>query len=287
MTTCTFRSVVDLVAEKLKWEAYSADWLSAVELAKIAGAIGEVIDQAWRWAFWPDAMATEQRTVLTDATTGEFYVPKTAAAWDSGTTYGADAVAERYGLYYESQAAANLNHDPATDDGTWWVAVAQTPIGTLLIKGVTTNHPRASEYPYHWPFAPQGDRIIFTDPHTPETVWMQFRKTVPAFSGVEWDESIGTYAVGDVRFYKATGECYRCVRAPAAGVLPTDTDYWLKVDFPAVLKKGVACLAAASLASADETQAERLDGEGIRALADAADFEMGQQGQVHSATWES
>lgn len=52
----------------------------------------------------------------------------TYAAWDSGATYAADdvvLVAATHRLYRSVQGA-NTNHNPTTDDGTWWLDIAPT-----------------------------------------------------------------------------------------------------------------------------------------------------------------
>jgi hypothetical protein len=103
-------------------------------------------------------------------------------------------------------------------------------------------------------------------------------------SGTTWDESIGTYEVGGVVFYPVTGECYECVRPPAMGTLPTDGDYWKKIDFPVWLLGPVAALAelllpdqgglvlglgATLLARQDLLGAEELNGLAVDGVVDA------------------
>lgn len=47
----------------------------------------------------------------------------TYSAWSSGTTYGLGDYAYVASTHkvYQSTQASNTNHDPTTDDGTWWV----------------------------------------------------------------------------------------------------------------------------------------------------------------------
>jgi hypothetical protein len=49
--------------------------------------------------------------------------------WDSGTTYDAEDTVIVIGTthkVYESVQGSNLNNDPTTDDGTWWLEVSAT-----------------------------------------------------------------------------------------------------------------------------------------------------------------
>lgn len=43
------------------------------------------------------------------------------ATWNANVEYPDDAIVELNGILYTSQQAANLNHNPSTDVGTWWV----------------------------------------------------------------------------------------------------------------------------------------------------------------------
>lgn len=49
-------------------------------------------------------------------------------AWASGTTYAATnrCISTTTHRIYESVQGTNLNHDPTTDDGTWWIDVGPT-----------------------------------------------------------------------------------------------------------------------------------------------------------------
>lgn len=50
------------------------------------------------------------------------------AAWNSGTTYDADeyVISVTTHKVYMSVVGSNLNNDPTTDDGTWWLEVGAT-----------------------------------------------------------------------------------------------------------------------------------------------------------------
>lgn len=47
-------------------------------------------------------------------------------AWASGTTYAAGARAIKAHRIWESAQAGNTNHEPTTDDGTWWLDAGPT-----------------------------------------------------------------------------------------------------------------------------------------------------------------
>lgn len=68
---------------------------------------------------------------VTDAMLTSSTVPETDyTAWSSGTTYAAEAyvrvVSANYHKVFQSVQNSNQNHDPVTDDGTWWVEIGPT-----------------------------------------------------------------------------------------------------------------------------------------------------------------
>jgi hypothetical protein len=68
------------------------------------------------------------------------------AAWSGATTYAQDArviLASTHRIYLSTQAG-NLNHDPATDDGTWWLDVGPTNRWAMLDAVVGTVTAQAS-----------------------------------------------------------------------------------------------------------------------------------------------
>lgn len=69
--------------------------------------------------------------VVTDSTLDSSNVAETDhSAWNSGTTYNANdyviVTTPNVHTIYKSVQGSNLNHDPATDDGTWWTAQGAT-----------------------------------------------------------------------------------------------------------------------------------------------------------------
>lgn len=66
---------------------------------------------------------------IADANLVSSSVPETDyTAWASGTTYsiGQKCISTTTHRIYESTQNTNLNHDPTTDDGTWWLDIAPT-----------------------------------------------------------------------------------------------------------------------------------------------------------------
>jgi hypothetical protein len=68
------------------------------------------------------------------------------SAWNSGTTYALAArvrvVAADYHKVFESVQASNTNHNPVTDDGTWWIEVSPTNRWKMFdqsVQGQTSN----------------------------------------------------------------------------------------------------------------------------------------------------
>jgi hypothetical protein len=181
---------------------------------------------------------------------------------------------------------ASTGQDPATDDGTYWLAVDQTPIGTVLPEGITTNHPQVSQYPYHWPFVVKTDRITCTDSNTPTTVWVQFRKRTPQLEGKRWDETLA-YVAGDVRYRETVGDAYECATAGTNQDPATDTtaQYWRKIEIPAWLRGFLINGAAADgLKSPDRDDPVGLWSRAEKALMDASLAELEGQGHVMRAT---
>lgn len=66
--------------------------------------------------------------VIDDASLISSNVPESEPVWSGATTYAKGAVIRgnttpTQHTLFESQQAGNLNHAPATDDGTWWLAI--------------------------------------------------------------------------------------------------------------------------------------------------------------------
>lgn len=67
--------------------------------------------------------------VVTDTELTASNIPETDYAdWDAVTTFGLDAncISTTSHRTYQSVQTGNLNHDPTTDDGTWWLDIKAT-----------------------------------------------------------------------------------------------------------------------------------------------------------------
>jgi len=87
-----------------------------------------------------DAMLT---TNIPEPDTGE----GDPAVWSSGTTYAADdevSVASTHKIYVSVQAG-NTNHDPTTDDGTWWIEKQATNAWAMFDQSRSTQSIQADE----------------------------------------------------------------------------------------------------------------------------------------------
>lgn len=62
------------------------------------------------------------------------------SAWNSGTTYAAGdrCISTSTHRIYQSVAAGNLNHNPTTDTGSWWVDIGPTNRWAMFDKTVGT-----------------------------------------------------------------------------------------------------------------------------------------------------
>ena len=66
--------------------------------------------------------------------------------WASGTTYAlaARVISTTTHRIYESVQAGNLNHNPITDSGTWWIDVGPTSRWAMFDQTVGTVTEQAS-----------------------------------------------------------------------------------------------------------------------------------------------
>jgi hypothetical protein len=80
------------------------------------------------------APVTVSEGMLTSST-----LPETDyAAWSSGTNYAAAARVIKSHKVWESAQSSNTNHNPDTDDGTWWIQVGPTNRWAMFDGSVST-----------------------------------------------------------------------------------------------------------------------------------------------------
>jgi hypothetical protein len=79
----------------------------------------------------------------------DWLVDKTATEWAAETTFDDLDITHKGDVFYVSQQDANTGNDPATDDGTWWVAYIKpgsatfattvTPSGNVMMIAILKN----------------------------------------------------------------------------------------------------------------------------------------------------
>jgi hypothetical protein len=68
------------------------------------------------------------------------------STWNSGTTYAANDTARLASTHriYKSMQGSNLNHDPSTDDGAWWVSMGGVSKWAMFDEYVSTSSAEAA-----------------------------------------------------------------------------------------------------------------------------------------------
>lgn len=116
--SATLADMADMVPELNTWSG---------QVNTLAGEVSSAASAAAASATAADASAD---AVLAQGSTAD--------AWSSGTTYILYEVAiGSNGRAYRSVQAVNLNHDPTTDVGTWWIPLNPDPLlaALLLMSG--------------------------------------------------------------------------------------------------------------------------------------------------------
>lgn len=85
-------------------------------------------------------------SILTSSTVPEDDYP----VWSSGTTYalGDRVINTTTHKVYESVQSSNLNHNPTTDDGTWWLTVSATNRWKAFDQKITDQVSQANSVEY-------------------------------------------------------------------------------------------------------------------------------------------
>jgi hypothetical protein len=88
---------------------------------------------------------------ITDSNLTSSTVPENDySAWSSVTTYalGDNVISTTTHKIYESAQGSNLNNDPTTDDGTWWIEVSATNRWKAFDQKVTDQVTQATSLQY-------------------------------------------------------------------------------------------------------------------------------------------
>lgn len=162
---------------------------------------------------------------------------------------------------------------------------SKTPIGETM--GVYKQHPFESSSPHPIDFVPSANGLQLK-PTPPDDVYVYFRSRPVTFDATVWTATENT-AVGDIRYYADTGECYLCLIASAHKNPVTQTTYWEKIDFPYILSSYVRMAAYADYLRADGQMEKAMavygapdnprPGTAHSALLNAVDIAQSQQAQ--------
>ncbi|MFA5401277.1 MAG: hypothetical protein WC359_12590 [Dehalococcoidia bacterium] len=242
MKTCTIKSVYEAIVRMRGIDPLTASY-SAAQMAQIAEYINERMIAAWQRTFWPEIMLAEQREYR--------------AAWDVTLNYATgDEVyfetSEGDDKYYVSLQDGNVGQDPETETN-WWEEVGEKFLRTIdfqqegeseigavdLGSCVFEKDPRIyRKAGLVTDVALYGDALLVNADEAPARPWIWFRPPVPEYSLTEWDAGTA-YAIGDLCYYATSGESYKALQVNSNRNPYTETDYWVKVDFPAFLKTAI------------------------------------------------
>ena len=89
-------------------------------------------------------MLVVRPVTITDDILVSSSVPESEAVWSSGATYGANAIVRGHTdatahRLFESQQAGNLNHNPTTDTGAWWVEIGPSNRWAMFDTTISTQ----------------------------------------------------------------------------------------------------------------------------------------------------
>lgn len=157
---------------------------------------------------------------------------------DRMTEYINKAVRYGYALFEWPELVYD---DAATMDSSGLIAMDAT---WDVIWRVFCQDPAIWEEPgeYVWKQRTTGLQV-FNAPNG--NAWVRNTKRPPLFDSTPW-RADDANAIGDVRYYSVTGECYIAI-AISTGVVPTDATKWTKLDMPAILSEAVKQGAAMSI----------------------------------------
>lgn len=205
--------------------------VTAEQRFQLIELVNEALRDAWQLIPWWQTSRLEQRQFR--------------KSWSSIVSY--DYQEEVYydvdGKYYRTIDSPILAFPPT--DTLYWEEVTNldcyillepdenfpnaTEIGTLV--DVFDADPRlsASSRGSRLIYELRNDRVQFRPDIATPLVWLDFQAAAPVLDGDDYDAA-ETVPIGTVRYYHATGECYRAIAETSA--LPTDTDDWTPVLIP-------------------------------------------------------
>jgi hypothetical protein len=233
--------------------------------------------------------------VLNAAYWAECATDYSATDWTAGTVYavGAQLRNPSDGLYYQCHTAhtAGTTFDAskfgvltAFDKYVSYTQAGRTVIHEVQLasKRSPRTHP-TKPWPVNFSLSTNGVQF---GPDAPDEVWITFRLAPPQFTHTPYSAG-STYALGDLVYLAATGECYRSLAAANTGNTPSSSSaWWVKVDFPEILADWTKQAAYSDLLRERKNtlRAQMELNEAKATLMDTLDQVLDAQGQYSTAS---
>lgn len=240
--------------------------------ALVMDYVQEAVNYAWTFFDWPEINHTEERIVLgagfaeggytyeADYSGTISYIGRAVegstfdqAVWriKRVTTNAAGAalnIDTALNVKWNDRLTATYTEDSANSPSNEIPYIVlfnpgSTPIGA--VEAVYASNPDTS-LATSLKFSLAADRILITDTaYAGGNVWVKFAEPVPEITIASYDAS-AQYAMGDLVYHNATGDCYRAISA-TKGNAPTNETYWVKQSFPFFLGDYIKTSALASV----------------------------------------
>ena len=277
MRTVTARAVFEEIVRRKKMDPATAQ-LDGAMRGSIMDAMSRRLEEAWKFAWWPELMLLEERFFRAD--------------WNIATPYVAGDIvySPTEDAYYEcilantGQAVTDTTYWTPPDDWDRYVAweqAGQTRIGTALQPAFSANPRTTANYTEHR-FALSENGMQFGG-ETGTSVWIVFRRQASRLASDEWVDG-KDYSAGELVYYTPTGECYECLTATSAEN-PENALFWMKQEIPLIFRQFLVSTGYAETLR-DEGNDQRADAEDERAQAvlemiyDREIVATGQQGRA-------
>ena len=272
MRTNTYYSVMMQVARRLGLQP-DENQLSFAQKMAIAGNLTQRAQEAVEFAFWPEWTPCEERQYRDTYAAGQAYVIDDEVFYDdkyyvcilAGTGQTPDVNGS---LYWEEQTEL--------DRYVAYEQTGETKIG--YVKATYMKNPRTNKLSGRMSFQLSSNGVQISS-LAGATVWVEYMRLAPKFSGQDYDET-KTYDADAVVYFDTTGDCYRSLASSNTGNTPTDTTYWEKQNILSIWVNWLVQAAYSDSLVADgdsTTKADQL-GQAYVFLQNAADLcGMGQE----------
>lgn len=224
----------------------------------LAYFVQSALNEAWRFALWPQVVRVEPVPVV--------------AEWSAGTAYAAGAVvwyADTSDYWLAGPSGALATDVPGV--AASWTATTPAARDLDLVVSVTFADPRDDDRAQRTPFhiGPWGLSMPEVAPGT--TVWVRYRPSPPLVAWLAWDAET-TYAAGDL-VLAASGVSYLALAASTNSAPAPGNANWSAQTGADFLYDPVATKAAALSLRADGQweQAAAATADALAALVSARD----------------